>query len=110
MEDKYEQIYLYSDPDIVLTKAMQIYGKDVMLGISLRKDKKYTIYNPHKDEWFHFGSWGQEDYTKHKDDKRKQRFIIRNHRWKNQDKYALYRINNICLGIKLPGLLSWMNE
>ena len=60
-----------------------------MLGISARKNKKYNIYNLHKDKWFHFGSWGQEDYHKHQngDENRRQRF--RNHKFSQQNYYPI---------------------
>jgi len=36
----------------------------------------------------HFGQMGYEDYTKHKDENRRNNFRIRNRRWAHQPKYT----------------------
>ena len=43
---------------------------------STRRDKKYSITTP-DEKIIHFGATGYEDYTTHKDPKRKQRYIAR---------------------------------
>lgn len=83
-----EDIELYSNPRIVLFKAKQYYGKDVEIDFSTRKDKKYMIKNPETNKWIHFGQYGMEDYTKHKDNLRRELFRHRNHKWANTDKYT----------------------
>lgn len=86
--DKIKKIEKYSNPKVVFLKAMRIYGKDVKLQISTRKDKKYMILNPENNKWVHFGQIGYEDYTKHKDEERRNKFINRNKRWANAQKYS----------------------
>jgi len=50
--------------------------------ISNKKNKKYMVYT--KDgKWIHFGQYGKSDFTMHKDEKRKQRYIRRHER--NED-------------------------
>ena len=78
----------YSNPKIVFKKAKQIFGKDVIIGISKRKDKKYMILNPENNKWVHFGQMGYQDFTKHKDKERMVRFRNRNRRWANADIYT----------------------
>ena len=36
------------------------------------------------EKWIHFGEIGYEDYTLHKDDERRKKFITRNKKWSEQ--------------------------
>jgi hypothetical protein len=48
----------------------------VIIKPSTRKDKKYmAVFN--NNNIVHFGAYGYEDYTIHKDDKRKENYIKR---------------------------------
>lgn len=85
--NKNEEIYQYSNPKIVFEKANRIFD-NVNIKISTRKNKKYMLFNPSNNKWVHFGQWGMEDYTKHKDEKRRKSFLIRNHKWANNDFYT----------------------
>ena len=86
--EKFDDVEKYSDPKKVLKKAKKIYGKDVVLDVSTRKDKKYMILNPNTDKWVHFGQMNYEDYTKHMDEERRDKFLIRNQNWKDRPKYS----------------------
>lgn len=59
----------------------------IIITKSYKKDKKlmaiFENCNTSKTKIIHFGSSGYDDYTTHKDDKRKQRYLAR-HR-KNED-------------------------
>ena len=81
---KYEDLVLISDPYTVYTKFKKIYPCDSDIKISTRKTKKYMIYDPDKNKWFHFGST-MEDYTFHKDLQRRLKFKTRNRRWSDAD-------------------------
>lgn len=83
-----KDIELYSNPKQVLKMAKKIYGKDVEIDYSTREDKKFMIKNPNTDKWVHFGLMGYEDYTKHKDKKRRENFLVRNHKWANMSQYS----------------------
>lgn len=85
---KEEDIKLYSNPDKVYKDAKKLYGKDIEFDISIRKDKKYMIKIPNTNKWVHFGQMNYEDYTKHKDIERRNKFRIRNHKWANADIYS----------------------
>ncbi len=74
-------IQKYSNPQTVFKKAKMIYGNDVMIDISNRKNKKYMILNPYTKKWIHFGNYGMEDYTKHKNIQRRENFRVRNKNW-----------------------------
>ena len=52
----------FSNPFIAERKAKKYFGPDVELKVSNNPKKKYMI---------HFGQMGYEDFTKHKDEKRR---------------------------------------
>ena len=101
MEDKYIELLKYSNPDKVLKNAKKIYGKDIKLSISTRKNKKYMIYDDRNNKWIHFGSFNppMEDYTYHNDQKRQLNYLSRATKIKGNWKSNPYSPNN--LSIKL---------
>ena len=80
----------YTNPNKVFQNAKRIYGNNVKIKLSTRKDKKYMLLNPNNNKWIHFGTMKppMEDYTKHQDNKRRQLFKIRNQKWAEQDLYT----------------------
>ena len=79
---KENEIYKYSNPGRVELNGLRILDSDFELRLSTHKDKKYMIKGDFtNDKWVHFGQWGMEDYTKHKDDERRERFRRRNSKW-----------------------------
>ncbi len=54
-----------SNFDQVLTRAKHYYGDDVILLASTRATKKYMIFNPHTNNFVHFGGMGYLHYTKY---------------------------------------------
>ena len=78
----------YTNPNKVFQNAKRIYGNNVQIKLSTRKDKKYMLLNPDTNKWVHFGQIGYEDYTKHQNNKRRQLFKIRNQKWAEQDLYS----------------------
>ena len=78
----------YSNPEEVYHKAKRIFGNDVNIKESSRQDKKYMIFNPETNKWVHFGYYGMEDYTKHKNLLRREKFRARNHKWANKPPYS----------------------
>lgn len=81
-------IELVSNPRKVLKNAIKVYGNDVEFDFSTKKDKKYMIKNPNNNKWVHFGSIDYEDFTKHNDKERLNKFRRRNHKWANMPKYS----------------------
>ena len=57
----------------------------VILKKSNRKNKKYSaiLFNNKKIKTLHFGQYGASDYTRHKDDERKERYIKRHKKREN---------------------------
>ena len=76
----------YSNPSIVMKKAKELHLNPIQL--STRKDKKYMVLNPNTNKMVHFGYFGMEDYTKHHDEKRRELFKKRNHKWATAEKYS----------------------
>lgn len=85
---KLEQIFPYSDPNIVFARAKKLYGRDVKIEYSTRKNKKYQIYDPNKRVWIHFGQIGYQDYTKTGNEIQRLKFQMRNHRFASAPKYS----------------------
>jgi hypothetical protein len=77
MEEKYNELKLYSNPTNVKKKAVDIFGKDVKLAVSTRKNKKYMILNTNTNKWIHFGQLPYFDYTKTGDDDKRRRYLQR---------------------------------
>ena len=75
---KLEELNKISNPSIVFKrfKKLELEGT---IHISNRKDKKYYVLLDNKK--IHFGS-NMEDYTYHKDKKRRDNFKSRNGAWK----------------------------
>ena len=82
-----EKICEVSNPELVLKQLKKYYEDDVDLYLSTSKNKKYMIFDEDGKK-LHFGDLRYSDYTKHKDEKRRQSFRIRNRRWKDADKYT----------------------
>lgn len=74
----------YSNPKIVYKKARDMFGPHVIIQPSTRKSKKYMLLKP-DGKWVHFGYYGMEDYTKHRNLMRREAFRTRNHQWAYQN-------------------------
>jgi hypothetical protein len=80
-----EGIEKYSNPKIVQKKAKE-YG--VYVVYSPRKNKKYRTVNPITNKFVDFGQMGFIDFTLSKDEEKRRLFRLRNHKWKDADKYS----------------------
>ena len=74
--NKEEDIKKYSDPNKVIRKAKKYFKDDIPIYLSSKKDKKYMVQDPN-GKWVHFGAFGMEDYTRHKDEERRKRYLAR---------------------------------
>lgn len=101
MNDKYNELLNFSNPDEVYRKAVQIYGPKTFITVSNRKNKKYAIYNPNNDKFVHFGSFNppMQDYTKHKDDYRRMNYILRASNIKGNWANNPYSPNNLSINL-----------
>ena len=96
-ERKYQTLLKYSDPKRVAQLAKQKGLGQVL--VSTRKDKKYMIRSD-KGKLVHFGQVGFEDFSKHKDKKRRENYLKRSAgikgNWKN-DKYSPNNLSRVLL-------------
>ncbi len=84
---KETEILKWSNPIQVRKIVDEYLGKDVPVYLSSRKDKKYMLQDPN-GKWIHFGQMEFSDFTQHKDEARRARFLNRNKRWSKQDTYT----------------------
>lgn len=89
---------LFSNYNEAKRKTREYLGQDVKLLISPRKDKKYRIFDPN-GKAVDFGQMGYEDYTKHRDDKRRERYLKRAKNIKGNWKNNPYSPNNLSMNI-----------
>jgi hypothetical protein len=75
---------------------MKYFGKYVPIYLSNRKDKKYMLRDEN-GKLIHFGAYGMEDYTKHKDPVRRERYLKRATKIKGHWKDDKYSANNLSL-------------
>jgi hypothetical protein len=85
----------YSNPKVVQSKAKKYLGKDTLIQLSNKKDKKYMVYDPNTEKMIHFGQMGYEDFTKHKDPKRRENYLKRTANMKGNWKDNKYSANNL---------------
>ena len=86
-----------SSPKEVYRKFLELgYDKYTDIYVSTRKDKKYMVIHPITNKKNHFGST-MEDYTKHKDNVRRNAFLKRNAKWDNSDKFSASTLSTFLL-------------
>lgn len=89
-------IWKYSNPTEVYRRASKYMGKTAKIGLSTKKDKKYMITTP-SGNIVHFGQMGYEDFTKHKDKKRRKNYLTRSRKIKGNWKKNKYSSNNLSI-------------
>lgn len=101
MIPKNDTIWNYSNPKEAQEKAYEYLGKDAVIYRSDRSSKKYKIYDPINDKWVHFGTMNppMEDYTKHKDYQRMEKYRSRAANIKGDWKSNPYSPNNLSINI-----------
>jgi hypothetical protein len=99
MKEYSEELLKYSNPKIAQKKAFQYLGKNAFLQPSKNNSKKYAIYNPIENKWVNFGQMGYEDFTKHKDPERRERYLKRATNMRGSWEDNKYSPNNLSLYI-----------
>jgi hypothetical protein len=89
------EIYKYTNPQIVQQKAIKYFNKNVQVFPSNKPKKKYMILNPNTNKYIYFGQMGYEDFTKHKDLRRRQNYLKRSANIKGNWKDNPYSPNNL---------------
>lgn len=94
-----KKLYKYTDPKIAQNKAYKYLGKTAKLFPSYKKEKKYMICNPKTKKWINFGQIGYQDFTKHKDKKRRKNYLTRTANMRGKWKNDKYSANNLSRNI-----------
>jgi len=94
---KTDPIWLYSNPIEASKRAHDLYG--LKLYRSNLENKKYFIINPEDNRKVYFGAMGYQDYTKHRDDYIRYKYLKRAFNilgnWKSDE----YSPNNLSIHI-----------
>ena len=98
-KDKINELKKYSNPNIVFKKAKKYFNENVQIEISGRKSKKYMVKNPENNKWVHFGDNRYQDFTKHKDTKRRSLYLKRATNIKGNWKDDKYSANNLSINL-----------
>ena len=97
LEDKKVELYKVSLPDEVQVKLSKWLNQDVLLLVSPKKNKKYRVYDEKNEKFIDFGDIRFEDFTKHKDDKRRNRYLNRATNTKGDWKKNKFSPNNLAI-------------
>ena len=100
VEEKYtklDELKMYSNFETAQKRAEEYLGDDAMLFTSPKSEKKYRIYDPIKCKWVDFGQMGYEDFTKHKDEERRQNYLRRALNIKGKWENNAYSPNNLAI-------------
>ena len=89
----------YSNPMVAQRKAHVYLGKSVKLYPARNTKKKYSVFDPIHQKWVNFGQMGYEDYTKHRDKKRRKNYLTRSTHIKGHWKTNKYSPNNLSIKI-----------
>jgi len=85
----------YSDPRIAQVMANKYLGKTAKLYPARNSMKKYSIFDPKNKKWMNFGQIGYEDFTKHKNKKRRSNYLARTKSIRGDWKKNKYSANNL---------------
>lgn len=101
-KDKLEQLLKVSNPKEVIKKAQQYFNNpDIKVYLSNKKNKKYAIYDPNNKKLVHFGRMNppMEDFTMHKNAKRRESYLARASHIKGDWKNNKYSPNSMSINL-----------
>lgn len=93
------EILKYSDANDAQRKAYNYLGPNAILYYSPNKNKKFRIYDPNNDKWVDFGQMGYQDFTKHKNQLKRERYLKRATNIKGNWENNPYSPNNLSINI-----------
>jgi hypothetical protein len=97
MKEKHLKLLEVSNPEVVRLKLSKYLNQDVELLVSPLKNKKYRVYDSMNDRYVDFGDIRYEDFTKHKDEKRRKRYLNRATNIKGDWKTNKFSANNLSI-------------
>jgi hypothetical protein len=95
---KNDKLWKYSNPIRAQKMARKYLGPSAILYKSKNKNKKYSVKSP-SGKFINFGAIGYEDYTKHKDKKRRGNYLKRSKGILGKWKKNKYSPNNLSIHI-----------
>ena len=90
-----QKLLRYSNPEIAQAKAKKYLGKSGKLYPGRNSAKKYSVFDDIHQKWVNFGQIGYEDYTKHRDLKRRKNYLIRTKSMRGDWKRNKFSANNL---------------
>ena len=95
-----KDLYLYSNPRIAQLNAYKYFGKKTAkLYPAINREKKYSVLDKKHNKWVNFGQMGYQDYTKHRDKKRRKNYLTRTKYIKGNWRKNRYSANNLSRNI-----------
>jgi hypothetical protein len=85
----------YSNPELAQSMAYRYLGKTAKLYPARNTAKKYSIFDTINKRWVNFGQMGYEDYTKHRDKKRRHNYLTRSRSIRGNWKKNKFSPNNL---------------
>jgi hypothetical protein len=104
-KEKLLQLLQYSDVKQVIKNAKHYLGSNVKVYVSTRANKKFMIMKP-DGKWSHFGQIGFEDFTKHKNNDRRDAYLARATKIKGKWRDDPYSPNNMSIAILWEGMVK----
>jgi hypothetical protein len=99
MNNKYDDLIKVSNPNTVLEKLNTMFGDGQILYVSDKKYKKYKIFDPNTNKFVHFGDIRYEDFTYHKDENRRLRYLKRATKIKGDWMNNKFSPNNLSINL-----------
>ena len=97
-----KKLLAVSNPSVVQKKVKQIFRSNVKLQPSKTKTKKYALITP-TGKTVNFGSIDYQDYTKHKDEKRRDNYLKRSAGIKGNWRNNKYSAKNLSMRLLWDG-------
>ena len=94
-----KKLLKYSNPLKAQSMAYKYLGKSAKLYPARNSAKKYSIFDQKNKKWVNFGQIGYEDYTKHKDKKRRKSYLTRSRGMLGNWKKNKYSANNLSMHV-----------
>jgi hypothetical protein len=88
-----------SDINRVLFNLHQYLGPHIKLYKSTRANKKFMIQRPDTGQFVHFGDSRYEDYTLHRDNERRYRYLKRANAIRGNWRNDPYSTNNLAINL-----------
>jgi hypothetical protein len=100
VQDKLRQLKTVSNPKKVIENAQHYFNEpNIKVYLSPVKNKKYAIYDPIHKKLISFGDIRYEDYTHHKDDIRRENYLMRASNMRGNWRNNPYSANNMSLNL-----------